>query len=103
VRTGLRQSRAAHHSRRQFGAVANQSGGRLGGAQAYATVQSDSAAQNQIVRRRAPQVQQPRHCRSGSNAVARENDIPHGRPQRATPELLAPGGNGHEKPQQLGA
>jgi len=116
VRTRVRQPGPADHGRRQFGAVADQSGGRLGGrAQAQAAVQPDAAAQDQAARRRRwtpSQIRRRRRARRSQSTVAgtqiagQDVAVAVIRPaaaQRAAAELLAAGGDECEEPEQLGA
>jgi len=120
VRTGVRQPGPADHGRRQFGAVADQGGCRLGGgrgAQAQAAVQSDVTAQDQAARRWTPRRSQiPRGRRAGraqstvaGAQVAGQGNAavagvrPAAAAQRAASKLLATGGDGREEQEQLGA
>jgi len=116
MRTGLRQPGPANHSRRQFGAIADQGGRRLGGrAQAQAAVQPNAAAQDQVARwrRRTPsQIHRRRRAGRPQSTVAsaqitgQDIAVAGFRPttaQRAATELLATGGDGRKEPEQLGA
>jgi len=100
VRTGIRQPGPSDHGRRQFGAVADQGGGRLGGgrAQAQAAVQPDAAAQDQAARRRG----RPQSTAVAGAKVAGQG-VAAAAAQRAAAQLLAAGGDGREEQEQLGA
>lgn len=121
MRTGVRQPGPADHGRRQFGTVADQGGGRLGGgrgAQAQTAVQSDATAQDEAARRRRTprrsQIQRGRLAGRAQSTVAGAQVAGQGnaavagvRPaaaaQRAAAQLLATGGDGREEQEQLGA
>lgn len=120
MRAGLRQPGPADHGRRQFGAVPDQGGGRLGRrAQAQTAVQPDASAQDQAARGRKPcQIQRRRRRGHPPDTVARAQITGQGvagvghtaaiagfraPAQRATAQLLAAGGDGREEQEQLGA
>lgn len=113
MRTGVRQPRPADHGRRQFGAVADQGRGRLGGrSQAQAAVQPDAAAQDQAARRRRRTPSQihrrgrPQSTVAGAQIAGQDVAVAGFRSaaaQRTAAELLATGGDGREEQEQLGA